>query len=134
MVVDASVVVSSLVPHDVHHEASRSWLARHVAEGGLVLAPTLLLAELAGAVTRRTAAPRLARRAVDALLRQPTLRLIELDEELSRAAADLAARLRLRGGDAVYIATAVLLHVPLVTWDNEQRQRAGRLLDVRPPS
>ena len=26
MVVDASVVVSRLVPHDVHHEASRRWL------------------------------------------------------------------------------------------------------------
>lgn len=42
MVVDASVVVSRLVPHDVHHEASRRWLARHVAGGGLVIAPALL--------------------------------------------------------------------------------------------
>jgi len=39
MVVDASVVVSRLVPHDVHHEASRRWLTRHVTEGGLVIAP-----------------------------------------------------------------------------------------------
>jgi hypothetical protein len=39
MVVDASVVVSRLVPHDIHHEASRRWLARHVASGGLVIAP-----------------------------------------------------------------------------------------------
>lgn len=37
MVVDASVVVSRLVPHDVHHEASRRWLSRHVAEGGLLV-------------------------------------------------------------------------------------------------
>ena len=39
MVVDASVVVSHLVPHDVQHAASRAWLARHLSEGGLVIAP-----------------------------------------------------------------------------------------------
>ena len=46
MVVDASVVVSRLVAHDVHHAASRAWLTRHVSEGGLVVAPALLLPEI----------------------------------------------------------------------------------------
>jgi len=69
MVVDASVVVSHLVPHDVHHAASRAWLTRHLSEGGLVIAPALLLLEIAGAVARRTGAPRLAQRAVEAVMR-----------------------------------------------------------------
>jgi len=134
MVVDASVLVSSFLPHDVHHGTSRGWLARHVDEGGLVLAPTLLSAELAGAVARRSGSSRLGRRAVDAILRLPTLRLIALDEPLSLAAAILAARLRIRGSDAVYIATAALLRVPLVTWDTEQRDRAARIVNVMSPS
>ena len=50
MVVDASVVVSRLVAHDVNHDASRRWLMRHVADGGLIIAPTLLLPEVAGAI------------------------------------------------------------------------------------
>lgn len=133
MVVDASVVVSGLVPHDIHHEASRGWLARHVGAGGLVIAPALLLAELAGAVARRTGAARLGRRAVEAVLRLPNLQLVALDEALARAAADVAARLRLRGGDAVYIATASMLQVPLITWDAEQRDRAATLVEVRRP-
>jgi len=133
MVVDASVLVSGFLPHDVHHDASRAWLSRHVAQGGLVMAPTLLFAELAGAVARRSGSPRLGRRAVDAILELPALRLITLDEALARAAADLAARLRLRGGDAVYIAAAALLRVPLVSWDTEQRQRAARVVDVVSP-
>jgi len=133
MVVDASVLVSSFLPHDVHHDASRGWLSRHVDEGGLVLAPTLLSAELAGAVARRSGSARLGHRAVDAILRLPTLRLITLDESLSRAAANLAARLRIRGSDAVYIATAALLRVPLVTWDTEQRDRAARVVIVMSP-
>ena len=134
MVVDASVLVSGFLPHDVHYGVSRGWLSRHVDEGGLVVTPTLLFAELAGAVARRTGSPRLGRRAVDAILRLPALRPITLDEALSRAAADLAARLRLRGGDAVYIATAALSRLPLVTWDTEQRERAARVVDVVSPA
>lgn len=134
MVVDASVIVSRLVPHDVPHEASRRWLARHVAGGGLVVAPALLLPDVAGAVARRTGAPRLARRAVDVVLRVPELRLVPVDDALAGTAARLAGRLRLRGADAVYIAAAATLQLPLVTWDIEQRDRAARLVEVLLPS
>src|SRR6266851_8984206 len=123
MVVDASVVVSRLVPHDVHHEASRRWLTQHIAGGGLLIAPTLLLAEVAGAVARRTGKPRLAQRAVAAVLRLPALRLLPVDEILARAAANLAGQFRVRGADAIYIAAAAALRVPLATWDLEQRER-----------
>jgi predicted nucleic acid-binding protein len=130
MVVDASVVVSHLVTHDVHHAASRAWLTGHVSEGGLVVAPALLLPEIAGAVARRTGAPRLARRAVEAVMRLPAFRLVPMDAVLARAAAELAGRLRLRGADAVYIATAATLGLPLVTWDAEQRERAVRIVEL----
>jgi predicted nucleic acid-binding protein len=133
MVVDASVVVSRLVPHDVHHAASRAWLTRHVSDGGLVVAPALLLPEIAGAVARRTRVPRLARRAVEAILRLHALRLVPMDTVLARTAADLAGRLRLRGADAVYIATAVTLQLTLITWDVEQRQRAARVIHIVAP-
>ena len=62
MIVDATVVVSHLVPQEAGHEASRRWLARRVAAGGLVIAPSLLLAEVAGAIARGTRSPRWARR------------------------------------------------------------------------
>jgi len=133
MVVDASVIVSRLVPHDVHHEASRRWLSRHVADGGLVIAPALLLPEVAGAVARRTGAQGLARRAVESLLRLASLRLVPVDEILAHAAARMAGRLRVRGADAVYIATAAELRLPLVTWDVEQRERAARVVRVMGP-
>ena len=84
MVVDAGVIVSRFIPHDVHHKPSRAWLMRHVADGGLVIAPTLLLAEIAGAVVRRTGERRLARQTVTAFLRLPALRLIPVDEPLAK--------------------------------------------------
>jgi predicted nucleic acid-binding protein len=133
MVVDASVVVSRLVPHDVHHAASRAWLTRHVSDGGLVVAPALLLPEIAGAVARHTGVSLLARRAVEAVLRLHALRLVPMDTVLARTAADLAGRLRLRGADAVYIATAATLQLPLITWDVEQRQRAARVIHIVAP-
>jgi predicted nucleic acid-binding protein len=106
---------------------------RHVADGGAVIAPALLLPEVAGAVARRTGEPGLARRAVAAVLRLPSLRLVPVDDVLAHAAAALAGRLRLRGADAVYLAAAAALGLPLVTWDAEQRDRAGGLVEVRRP-
>ena len=50
MVVDASVWVSRLVPQDAHHATSRQWLERQLMEGALLIAPVLVLAEVAGAL------------------------------------------------------------------------------------
>jgi predicted nucleic acid-binding protein len=111
-VVDATVWVSRLVPQDVFHTASRRWLTAHAAAGGRLVAPVLLLAEVAGAVSRRTSEPRLARRAVEALVWVPALRLLPIDADFGRAAADLAADLGLRSADAPYVALARALHLP----------------------
>ena len=106
---------------------------QHIADGGWLISPTLLLAEVAGAVARRTGNPRLARRAVAAVLRLPALRLVPVDEVLARAAAALAGQFRVRGADAVYIAAAAALNVPLATWDLEQRERAAHVVEVFVP-
>jgi predicted nucleic acid-binding protein len=133
MVVDASVWVSRLVPDDVHHGPSRLWLGRAVRQGHPLVSPAILLAEIAGAVSRRTGEAVLAERAVRDVLRIPGVRLVSIDRRLGREAAGLAARLRLRGAHAVYVATARLMRIPLVTWDMEQRARASELVPVRTP-
>lgn len=132
-VVDASVWVSRLVPHDVHHGISRRWLEVRAAAGDLLVAPVLLLAEVAGAVARRTGVPELGHRAVEGLLRMPNLRLVPLDRRLGREMARLAADLRMRGADAAYVAIAAHLGLPLVTWDQEQALRAAPRIPVLTP-
>lgn len=134
MVVDASVWVSRLFNRDANHEASQRWLTEQVASGVPLVGPSLLLAEVAGAISRRYARPRLGWRAVQLLLRVPTLSLVATDDEVGTVAAEVAARLTLRGADAIYVATAHILGVPLVTWDGEQRERGGRLVTVRTPT
>ncbi len=133
VVVDASVWVSRLVPQDMHHEASRHWFEAFTAGGGRVVAPVLLLPEIAGAISRRTGAPDLARRTVQQLPRLRMLRLVALDRRLGQAASQLAADLGLRGADATYVAIADQLEVPLLTWDNEHVDKAGRRITVRTP-
>jgi predicted nucleic acid-binding protein len=132
-VVDASVWVSRLVPQDEHHAQSRDWLEQQTTNGQLLVAPVLLLAEVAGAVTRRTGRMELGRRTIETILRVPGLRLVTLDGRLGLEAARLAAELRLRGADAVYVAVAHRLNLSLVTWDEEQRLRGAAKIVVRTP-
>jgi len=134
IVVDASVWVSRLVPQDIHHAASRRWLERHVADGQLLSAPMFLLSEVAGAISRRTGEPALARQAVERLMRFPALRLVSVDHRLGKEAARLAADFRLRGADAVYVALARILNVPLVTWDDEQMTRGREVIQAQLPN
>jgi predicted nucleic acid-binding protein len=133
MVVDASVWVSWAVSQDVHHQTSSCWLERSAAAGKFLVAPVLLLVEVAAAISRRTGEPRLAHLAVANLLRVPGLRLVPVDHRLGQEAARLAADLGLRGADAVYVAMARGLNIPLVTWDRDQQERAGKVIVVRTP-
>jgi predicted nucleic acid-binding protein len=133
VVVDASVWVSRLVESDVHHTRCRAWMENQATEGGLLIAPLLVLAEVAGAISRRTNRRALAHRAVKVLQALPNLRLVSMDPILAGLAAGLASDHALRGADAVYVATASQLEVPLVTLDGEQLQRAKTIVSTSSP-
>jgi predicted nucleic acid-binding protein len=64
----------------------------------------------------------------------PNLTLISLDEPLTIAAAELAARHRLRGADAVYAAVAKQYQTTLVTNDRQQLERLSGILPVMRPA
>ena len=132
-VVDASVWVSSLLSADVHHEPSSQWLQDLVDIGRPIVAPTVVLAEVAGAVARQTGLPRLGVRSASLLQGVPSARFVPVDAELGQLAAQTAAELRLRGVDAIYVALAKRLGIPLVTWDQEQRERGRAVVAVLTP-
>jgi predicted nucleic acid-binding protein len=73
----------------------------------------------------------LAKKAITQLENLPGLRLVEMDNELVRQAAKLAAELGLRGADSMYVAVARRLDLPLVTFDVDQHQRAGERIGVQ---
>jgi len=131
VVLDASIWVSRLVSQDEFHAAVKSWIEDQRQAGVQFLSPALLLAEVGGAISRRTGDPVLSRQAIHQLETLPGLRLVEMDSDLIHEAAGLAAELGLRGADSVYVAVASQLHLPLVTLDVDQRERAEGKISVQ---
>jgi predicted nucleic acid-binding protein len=131
LVVDASIWVSRLVSEDVFHAKTRDWIKARRAENAEFLAPSLLLAEVGGAISRRTGEPELGKKAINQLQNLPGLRLVEMDKDLMREAAQLAAELGLRGADSTYVAVAARLDLPLVTLDADQKERAEKKVPVQ---
>ncbi len=134
IVTDASVWVSHLIAQDAHHSKSRRWLTQVVKQGAIIAAPALLLAEVAGAIARRTGDTDLGNKALNHILSTPDLRLVYTDSELGMLAARLAAGQRLRGADAFYVAVAYHLKIPLVSWDQEQIDRVRDLITAYTPA
>ncbi len=131
VVVDASLWVARLVPQDEFHARVRDWMSANRKTGVEMLAPSLLLAEVAGAVSRRTGDSSLAQQAIRQLETLPGLRLVEMDRTLLDESAQLAAELGLRGADSVYVAVASHLNIPLATLDSDQRERASRRITIQ---
>jgi predicted nucleic acid-binding protein len=132
-VVDASVMVGALYPPDLHHLASRAWLRQEILAGDELIAPLLLLSEVAGAVTRRSGDRALGRQAVQRLVALRQLRLVPLDVRLSVLSTQIAIDLQLRGADAIYVALAAQIRIPLITWDREQFERGAQRIITRRP-
>jgi predicted nucleic acid-binding protein len=126
--------VASLVAGDVHHAQSRAFLEAARERSETLVSPGLVVPEVAGAVSRRTSSPLLARGAVRALKLLPVLRLFVIDDALVDSAARIAADHGLRGADAFYVAVAKRLSSRLVTWDREQAQRALGVIAAGPPA
>jgi predicted nucleic acid-binding protein len=95
-----------------------------------MVAPWLLPLEVAGAIARRTGDPDLGTRATASIIRSGSIRLIVPDKQLWALAARIAADARLRGADALYVATAYLLGLPLITFDAEQARQSSSFVSI----
>jgi predicted nucleic acid-binding protein len=60
--------------------------------------------------------------------------MVALDEGLARQSAALGAQHRLRGADAVYLASAALFAAELVTLDREQLERGAAIVQTLTPA
>jgi predicted nucleic acid-binding protein len=131
VVVDATIWVSRLIPQDINFQRCHKWLLQQRAEGVTLVAPSLLLVEVAGAISRRTGDGMLAERAVKSLQSLPGLRLIEMNQTVILAAAQLAASCGMRGADSIYATVAQQLNIPLATLDMDQRTKAGKIVAIQ---
>jgi len=136
VVVDASVWVSSMRKEDVNHNVSRLWMKKFVTHGGFMVATTFLYIEVAAAISRQTRDASLAQQAIrdlGAFKASHDLHVSTLNSAFIRRATNVAIDLRLRAGDATYVALAYQLNIPLVSWDKEQLERASSLVTTYTP-
>ncbi|RME64028.1 MAG: PIN domain-containing protein [Caldilineae bacterium] len=132
--VDASVFMSAYNTYEVAHEVSRRLLELMRQQGAPLIEPTLLLPEIAASVARVYQDEVLARAFAASVGSLGHLTLMPVDELLADIAVQIAARHRLRGSDAVYAAVAQRYGAVLVTLDQEQYNRVGRVLSTRTPA
>ena len=131
--VDASVFLNAFNPYEKGHAESLRLLLHFHEQAVPIIVPTLLLAEVAGTISRGRQDSALAREFAEALSHLPHLMLISLDNSLARQAADIAAQYRLRGSDAVYAAVALRFGSVFVTLDREQGARVAEIIPTRSP-
>lgn len=135
LVIDTSVWVSNIVPSDLNHTISRAWLQRYIGGGGQIIEPALVLAEIAGVVTRISGLSAKGQQAIIDFLAVPFIKIDVLKNKKAYIkVAQLAATLELRGADAFYVELAQRLAIPLVSWDEQQRNRAASVVTVYTPS
>lgn len=132
-VIDASVYVSLVNAHEKAHASSWTWFEDTQARDERIVAPVILLAEVASALSRGVGDPELANKAVQQLRESSLVELVPVTRNLAEIAAVIAAEHRIRGCDAVYAAVAARLDDELVTLDRQQLKRAASIIRVRKP-
>ncbi|HKP53865.1 MAG TPA: PIN domain-containing protein [Chloroflexia bacterium] len=119
VVVDASVWISNLLAHDRNHTSAVTWINNHLVNGGKLVAPVMLTLETAGAVARIAQNQSLAHQITLYMYLLPSLQLVPIDQFLLDEAVDIATTFSLKGPDALYVAVAKQLAIPLMTFDHE---------------
>jgi predicted nucleic acid-binding protein len=132
-VIDASVYIALVNAHETEHTSSWAWFEQIKRAEEPVVAPVILLAEVAAALSRGTGDPTLAHRVAQQLARSEAIELIQITMVMAERAAEIAAEHRIRGCDAVYVALADQLSDTLVTLDRQQLERGAALVTVRAP-
>ena len=132
--IDASVFVSVARPSEAGTLESTTFLSWVRRARPRLFLPTLVMAEVAAALSRTGSATGLAQQYALAIGQLPNAVLVALDEGLAGQAAGLGARHKLLGADAVYLATAALFAAELVTLDREQLERGSSIVQTLTPT
>ncbi|NTV62576.1 MAG: type II toxin-antitoxin system VapC family toxin [Oscillochloris sp.] len=116
------------------HEISRACLHLLAQRGDHLVLPTLVLPEIAGAISRTRSDSSLGETFAAQVAALPNVTLMPLDDTLAHHARVLAAQHRLRGADAVYAALALAAQTTLISLDREHLTRLVGIVPVLTPA
>ena len=104
---DASVLVAAALPNEPFHADAKALMQRLMNEGAYVYLPAIAFAEVAAAIARGAGDEQLALAVVAQYSIRPDLHRVAVDAALGDLTAEIAAKQRIRGCDAVYVALAL---------------------------
>jgi predicted nucleic acid-binding protein len=133
LTVDASVWMNARSPKEKGYLESKKALMIIEEMNIPVFSPSILIVELSASMSRATGDEKagiLFSRLVSEL---PNIELMPITLELAKDAAVIAARLKIRGADALYCAVAADKKAVLLSRDKEQVERAKALIKVMQP-
>ena len=133
-VADASIGVALLSRNEPHHAAARRWYDEARRGGVPLRVPAIFLAEVSAAFARGQQDPDRAAATISSIVRRGVFEIHPVSRDLAIRAADIARTVSLRGCDAIYVALARELDDVLVTLDDEQFVRGGRVVRVERPA
>jgi predicted nucleic acid-binding protein len=125
VVIDTSIWISHLVPADAHHASTNVWLNTISARPQRFSVPAIFLAEVSGVLARIDAPDAFVSDTVGQIDRSDRFNIAAISLGQAMLAADIARMAKIRGSDAVFVALAISLEIPLVTWDKQQRERGA---------
>ena len=131
---DASVWVNGFDQREAGHTTSRQLPEVLRTRALPIIVANLVLAEVAGAISRTRNDPVQAEVFATTLGRLPNVTVVTLDVALGYQARALAAQHGLRGADAVYAAVAQQPGCTLISLDNEHLTRLRSIVIVRTPA
>jgi predicted nucleic acid-binding protein len=125
LVLDANLWIAAFDPSDVFHDDSVAVFAEAARRALPLAGPSFVVLESICALARRLDDSSFAQAAAVKMVEHPALHLEPLSEALLADAQRLGVERRLRGADALYVATATRPGCPLLSWDEELIVRGG---------
>ena len=132
-VIDASVYVTLLDANAPEQANCLAWFTAAATTDETIVAPSLILSEVAAAISRGRGDAELAKAVVRTLEESAVISLVAVTPQLAKRAAVIAADQRVRGADAIYLALAQQLGDVLVTLDRQQLQRGAAVVKTQHP-
>ena len=125
IVIDASVWISGMVSADALNHSSTAWLNRTNEIGLKLVVPAHFPAEVVGVLQRTAPGEHILEDMIETLFDPDFFDIRQITLELARLSAKIAVGSAIRGSDAINVALAAMLDLPLVTWDRQQRERGA---------
>ena len=133
IVIDTSAWIAGLVGGDIHHSDTIRFL--HLMESRLIrfAVPAHFLAEIAGVLARTGEPDEIIEREIRSIETTRRFQIVPVTVGLGLLAAEIARVANIRGADAVFVALARGLDIPLITWDKQQRERGDAFCRTMTP-